>query len=49
MNIATRKEITGLNEGAVTTDHCKISVTYITKVNKTTALNVSPNNFGILA
>jgi hypothetical protein len=49
MQIATRKEIIGLNEGAVCIDHCKISVTYITKVNKTTAMNVSPNIFRILA
>ena len=44
MHIATRKEIIGLNEGAVATDHCKISVTYIPNVNKTTALNVPPDN-----
>jgi hypothetical protein len=39
----------GLNEGVVATDHPKISLTYITKVNKITALNVSPNNVRILA
>jgi len=49
MHIAARKEIIGLNEGTVATDHCEISVTYITNVNKTTALNVSPDNFRILA
>jgi hypothetical protein len=49
MHLATKKEIIGLNEGAVATDHRKISVTYINKVNKTRALNVSPNNFRILA
>jgi hypothetical protein len=49
MHIATRKEITGLNEGAVATDHCKIIATDITEAYKTTALNVSPDNFRILA
>jgi len=49
MHIAARKEIIGLNEGRVATDHCKISLTYITKVNKTRALDVSSVNFRILA
>jgi hypothetical protein len=49
MHIAARTEIIGPNEGRVATDHCKISVTYITNTNKTTALNVSPDNFRILA
>jgi hypothetical protein len=48
MHIATRKETTGHNEGEVATDHHKLIVTYINKVNKTRALNVSPNNFRIL-
>ena len=49
MHITTRKEIIVLNEGAVATDHRKITVTYINKVNKTTALYVLPNNFRIFA
>jgi len=46
---SNKKQIIDLNEGAVATDHCKISVTDINKVNKGTALNVPPNNFRILA
>ena len=46
---SNKKQIIDLNEGAVATDHCKISVTDINKVNKATALNVPPNNFRILA
>ena len=49
MHIATRKEKIGLNEDAVCIDHCKINVTYRPEVNKAEALNVSADNFRIIA
>jgi hypothetical protein len=47
MHIATRKEIIGLNEGAVCIDHRKISVTYRPAVNTAEALNLSAGTFRI--
>jgi len=49
MHIAKRKEIIGLNEGAVCVDHRRISVTYRPAVNTAETLNVSADNFRIIA
>ena len=49
MHKAKRKEIKDLNEGAVFIDHSKISVTYRHEVNTAEALNVSAENFRIIA
>jgi hypothetical protein len=49
MRKARRKEINDLNEGAVCIDHSKISVTYRHEVNTAEALNVSAENFRIIA
>jgi hypothetical protein len=49
MHIATKKEITGLNEDAVCIDYHTISVTYSPALSTVAALNVSPDNFKIFA
>jgi len=49
MQRATRKEIIGLIEGAVFTYYRMVDVAYRHIVSTAAALNVSPNNFRILA
>lgn len=49
MHIAKRKEIIGLIEGAVCVDHRRISVTYRPALSTAETLNVSADNFRIIA